>query len=588
MYRRILRYLRPHKKGFTLALVCMVAFGATDGFVPFLIKYLLDGVFTQEKKDLLWLLPASIIGFAVIRAFCDFWQQFLMASVGHRVTEDMRNDVNRHVLSLSPDFFVRHSTGELLSRVTSDVILIRSLLTDSTAAIIRDSIRVVALLCACIYLDPVLSLVSVIFFPIAGLPIARIGKRMRKLSKRGQDAIGQLSALFQESMQGHRVVKIFCREEFEQGRFQNGNRELTKTFIRAERVRALAGPINEVLASFVISGVLLYGGYSVITGSRTSGDFTAFLVAVFLMYEPFKKLTRVNATVQQGLAGAQRIFEILDTRSAIEEPKHPVALPDSSEITFHNVTFQYPTRAPGDERSSALKNISLSIPQGKKVALVGFSGSGKSTLVDLIPRFIDPTEGVVTFGGIDCRELGLAQLRSKLAIVGQHTFLFNDTVYNNIAYGNPEALEAQVMAAAQAAFATDFIQKLPAGFQTLVGEGGMTLSGGERQRLAIARAILKNAPVLILDEATASLDNRAEREVQLAIEKLEQGRTSVIIAHRLSTIRDADLIVVMSAGRIVESGTHEELLQQGAEYSRLHALQFRDEEPTAGSLRSVQ
>lgn len=579
MYKRILRYLRPHLSTFVVALLCMVVFGATDGVVPFLLKSTLDGIFGAEKNaDLLWQLPFIIIGFAAVRAICDFGQQFLMASVGHRVTEDLRNDVNRHVLSLSPDFFVRHSTGELLSRVTSDVLLVRSLLTESTAAIIRDSIRVVVLLGSCIYLDPLLSLFSVIFFPIAGLPIARLGKKMRKLSKRGQDAIGQLSALFQESMQGHRVVKIFCREDFEQQRFEKGNKELTKTFVRSERVRALAGPINEFMASLVVSGVVMYGGWSVLEGTRTPGGFIAFLIAVFLMYEPFKKLTRVNATVQQGFAGAQRIFEILDTPPTIQDPKTPKPLSRTCEIVFDRVSFQYPTRGQGDEPTVALQDISLVIPEGKKVALVGFSGSGKSTLVDLVPRFIDPTSGSVTIGGTDLREASLEELRSRIAMVGQHTFLFNDSVYNNIAYGNPAATEAEVRAAAKAAYAEDFIEKLPLGYQTLVGEGGMTLSGGERQRLAIARAILKNSPILILDEATASLDNRAEREVQMAIEALEQGRTSIIIAHRLSTVRDADRIVVMSGGRIVEQGTHEELLRREAEYSRLHALQFRESE----------
>lgn len=584
MYRRILTYLRPHWRMFIVALLCMVAFGATDGIVPFLLKSTLDGVFGAEKNaDLLYKLPYIIVGFAAVRAVCDFGQQFLMASVGHRVTEDLRNDVNRHVLSLSPDFFVRHSTGELLTRVTSDVLLVRSLLTESTAAMIRDSIRVVVLLCSCVYLDPTLSLISIVFFPIAGLPIVRLGKRMRKLSKRGQDAIGQLSALFQESMQGHRVVKIFCREDFEQQRFARGNKDLTKTFIRSERVRALAGPINEFMASLVVSGVVLYGGWSVLSGTRTAGGFIAFLIAVFLMYEPFKKLTRVNATVQQGLAGAQRIFEILDTVPSILEPQQPKKLAASCEIRFNNVSFQYPTRGQGDEPTVALSNITLVVPEGKKVALVGFSGSGKSTLVDLVPRFIDPCSGSVTIGETDLRDLKLEDLRARIAMVGQHTFLFNDTVYNNIAYGNPQATEEQVTAAAQAAFAADFIDKLPLRYQTLVGEGGMTLSGGERQRLAIARAILKNSPILILDEATASLDNRAEREVQMAIETLEQGRTSIIIAHRLSTVRDADLIVVMSAGRIVEQGSHDELLRREAEYSRLHALQFREPEAVNGN-----
>lgn len=576
MYKRVLRYLKAHRFGFISALVCMVLFGATDGVVPFLVKYILDGVFTNRDEKMLALLPIALMGFALIRAIADFGQQFLMASVGHKVTEDIRNDVNKHVLSLSPDFFVRHSTGELLSRVTSDVLLMRTLLTDSSAAIIRDVIRLVVLLCSCVYLDPTLSLIAVVFFPLAGLPIAKLGKKMRKLAKRGQDAIGQLSGLFQESMQGHRVVKIFGREDFEQARFEKGNHELTRTFIKSERVRAAAGPINEVFASLAISGVLMYGGYTVISGVRSSGDFMAFLVSVFLMYEPFKKLTRVNATVQQGLAGAGRIFEILDTKPSITDPVAPKPAPTRFDITFSHVQYEYPVRNVGDEPSIALNDVSLVIPEEKKVALVGFSGAGKTTLVDLIPRFIDPSKGTVSIGGVDLRDIAIKELRSQIAMVGQHTFLFNDSIYNNISYGNPTASREQVIEAAKAAFAYDFIMNLPSGFDSIVGEAGMTLSGGERQRIAIARAILKDAPILILDEATASLDNRAEREVQNAIEALEKGRTTVIIAHRLSTIRDADIIVVMSGGRIVEVGTHEQLLEKAGEYSRLHALQFRE------------
>jgi subfamily B ATP-binding cassette protein MsbA len=573
MYRRILGYLKPHKRYFWAALAMMIVFGATDGVVPFLVKRILDDIFTNRDATMLWILPGVIVGFALVRGLSDFGQQFLMAAVGHRVTQDIRNDVNRHVLSLSPDFFIRNSTAEILSRVTSDVLLIRTLLTDSSASVIRDSIRVVVLLCSCIYLDPTLSLIAFVFFPLAGFPIAKIGKKMRKLSKRGQDAIGQLSALFQESMQGHRVVKIFCREEFEQRRFERGNHDLTQTFIKSERVRAFAGPINEILASLAISGVLLYGGYSVISGARTAGGFMAFLVSVFLMYEPFKKLSRVNATVQQGLSGAQRIFEILDTKPTILDPEKPVGLGLGKTIELRGVSFEYPSISTGERSVSALKDVSLVIPEGKTVALVGFSGSGKSTLVDLLPRFIDPTGGSVTIGGVNLKDLRLSDLRSAIAMVGQHTFLFNDTVYNNIAYGNPDASREEVLRAAKAAYAVDFIERMPEGFETQVGEGGMSLSGGERQRLAIARAILKNAPILILDEATASLDTRAEREVQMAIEELVKGRTTLVIAHRLSTIRDADTIVVMSDGMIVEQGSHDELMRKGGEYSRLRGMQ---------------
>jgi len=570
-YRRILSRLRPYRGEFFLALTCMVIFGATDGGIPFLVKYILDGVFSHQDKSLLYILPALLIAFACIRAVCDFGQQFLMSRVGQNISRDLRNDLNRHLLKQSPEFFVRRSTADLLARITGDVQLVRTLLTDSVAAILRDSIRVVTLLVAAVYLDPFLALLALVVFPIGIYPVYRFGRKMRRLSKQGQDGIGTLSARLQESMTGNRIVKIFGRENFEIARFDRENAELTNTLVKAERVRALSGPVNEVLASFAICGVILYGGFSVIGGARSQGEFIAFLLSVFLLYDPFKKLSRVHSVVQQGMAGAERIFEVFDEAPAIENPAAPISLGASNTITFSNVSYSY-----GRGDALALRDINLTVPEGKKVALVGFSGSGKSTLVDLLPRFIAPLKGAVAIGGVDISRVDLSALRARIGLVGQHTFLFNDSVYNNIAYGNPSASREQVEGAAKAAYADAFIRALPAGYDTVIGEGGFALSGGERQRIAIARAILKEAPILILDEATASLDNRAEREVQSAIEALEKGKTSLIIAHRLSTVRDADTIVVMREGEIVEVGTHEDLLKREGEYAKLHALQFRD------------
>jgi len=553
------------------ALACMVLFGATDGGIPLLIKHVLDGVFARQDQRLLYILPVALVIFTVVRALLDFGQQFLMCKLGHLVVRDLRNRVNSHLLTLAPGYFVRNSTANLLARVTSDVLLVRSLLTDTLAAVIRDSIRVVALLSAAVYLDPLLALIAFVVFPIGIYPIVRFGKRMRKLSRMGQEAIGSVSALLQESMLGNRVVKIFGREKFEEQRFTAANQQLTNTFIKSERIRALTGPINEVLASFAISGVLLYGGLTVIQGTRTQGDFLAFLVAVFLLYDPFKKLSRINSNVQQGLAGAERIFEVLDTVPSIREPLHPKSLGAANSVVFEAVSFSY-----AEGGVAALRDISLSIAPGQRVALVGFSGSGKSTLTDLVPRFVDPGVGRVLIGGVDIAQVSLHELRSRVAVVGQHTFLFNDTILSNIGYGREDATRAEIEDAARAAFAYDFIMALPDGFETMVGEAGHALSGGERQRVAIARAILKAAPILILDEATASLDNRAEREVQRALEELAKNRTSIVVAHRLSTIHDADLIVVMRDGQIVEQGRHEELIAHNGEYARLHALQFRE------------
>jgi subfamily B ATP-binding cassette protein MsbA len=569
VYFRILRYLGPYRRTFVFAMICMIIFGATDGAVPFFIRYILDEVFSGKNTQFLYLLPGVLIIFAVIRGAADFGQSFLMAKVGHTIVRDLRTDVDRAILRLEPAYFIATASGNLLARITSDVLLVKTLLTESLAAIIRDSIRVVVLLAAAVYLDPLLAAIAFIVFPIGVVPVYRFGRRMRKLSKRAQESIGSLSSLMHESILGNRVVKIFGREEDEARKFARENERVNQTLIKSEKVRAATGPINELLATLVISGVILYGGYSVVNDLRSQGEFLAFLASVFLLYDPFKKLSRVNNVVQQGIAGAERIFEILDRKPSVTDPENPETLPQSNEIVFEQVSFAYP-----NSEQQALSSISLRIPEGKKFAFVGFSGAGKSTLVDLLPRFIDPEIGRVLIGNVDIRKVRLDDLRGRIAMVGQHTFLFNDTIFKNIAYGSETAGSEEVMRAAKAAYAYDFIMQLPAGFDTIIGEDGYTLSGGERQRIAIARAILKDAPILVLDEATASLDNRSEREVQAALEALERNRTSLIIAHRLSTIREADCIVVMREGKVAEMGTHKELLGRGGEYSRLHALQF--------------
>lgn len=573
IYLRMLRYLRPYRVSFSMALLCMILFGATDGGVPFIVKYVLDGIFTSRNENLLYVLPLLLVVFAIFRGFCDFWQQYLIRKIGHEIVRDIRNDMQSALLKQHPGYFVSESSANLVSHMTSDVVTVRMLMTEAIASILRDSIRIVALTTAALYLDWRLALIAVTVFPIGVLPVMQIGRRMRKLSRRGQDAIGSLSALMQETIIGNRVVKGFTREDYELDRFVAENERLSRTFIKSERVRALTGPLNEVLASLAVAGVILYGGFSVLNGTRTQGDFIAFLISVFLMYDPFKKLTNVHSSVQQGLGGAERILEVLDTQPKIVSPSNPQALGSSNRIEISHIWFSY-----GQANTPVLRDVSLLIEPGQKIALVGFSGSGKSTLVDLIPRFIDPQRGEVTLGGVDVKKVSLDELRARIATVGQHTFLFNDSIYNNIAYGKPAATREQVESAARAACAHEFIQQLPNGYETMVGEAGLALSGGERQRLSIARAILKDAPILILDEATASLDNRSEREVQIALDALERGRTTLVIAHRLSTVRTSNCIYVMREGQIVESGTHDELLRLGSEYARLHALQFRDEE----------
>lgn len=566
--RRMLAHLKLYRPEFAGALGCMVLYGATDGLIPLLLKYVLDGVFANPSEKLLLTLPIFVVFFACIRAASDFGQSYLMSRVGHNIVRDIRNDVNSHLLTLSPGYFVGVSSGNLLSRITSDVVLVRTLLTDSVAAVIRDTIRIIALIAAAVYLDPFLALIAFVVFPIGIYPVYLFGRKVRRLSKRGQEAIGSLSTLMQESVVGNRVVRTFGREDYEKEKFEKENQSLTRTFIRSDRARALSGPVNEILGSFAVAAIIVYGGYSVMNGVRTQGEFIAFITAVFLLYDPFKKLSKLNSAVQQGLSGAERIIEVLDTEPKIKDPENPLPIPTENSIGLHGVCFSY------KEGEPVLVGIDLKVEEGQKVALVGFSGAGKTTLVDLIPRFIDPVEGMVSIGGVDVSKVSLSDLRKKIAVVGQHTFLFNDTIYNNIAYGKPDATREEVLEAAKTAYAYDFIMQFPDGFEAMVGEGGLSLSGGERQRLAIARAVLKDAPILILDEATASLDNRAENEVQSALAALERDRTSLIIAHRLSTVRDVDKIVVMREGQIVEIGSHENLLDNGGEYQKLYELQF--------------
>ncbi|MEZ4753973.1 MAG: ABC transporter ATP-binding protein [Bdellovibrionota bacterium] len=570
-YKRIFNYLKPHKKEFLASLACMVLYGASDGAIPFIVKHILDGVFANHDQQMLMLLPIAVIVFAVVRATVDFGQQFLMARVGHNIVRDIRNSVNDHLLSLSPGYFISQSSGGLLSRITSDVVLVRTLLTSSAASLIRDFIRILALIGAALYLDATLAMIALIAVPIIVIPVYRFGMKIRKLTKLGQDAIGSLSGLLHESILGNRVVRIFGREDFEKEKFRAKNKQLTDTFIRSERVRAFTGPVNEILASAAIAGVILWGGSSVIYGVRSQGDFIAFLLAIFLMYDPLKKLSKLNSSVQEGLSGAERIFEVLDRKPQIINPINPIPLGINNNIQIKNLNFRYTRGGP-----LVLKNVTLDVEENSKVALVGFSGAGKTTLIDLIPRFMDPVNGSISIGGTDIRMTSLEELRKRIASVGQHTFLFNDTVYNNIHYGKADATKEEVYAAAKAAYATEFIESLSAGFETVIGEAGLSLSGGQRQRLAIARAILKDAPILILDEATASLDNQSEKEVQAALEALERNRTSIIIAHRLSTVTNADKIVVMHNAEVVEVGTHKELLSKSGAYSKLYALQFAD------------
>ena len=573
LYRRLLVYLRPYWwPHFALAIACMVLFSATNGAMPFLIRHIFDDVFTNKNLFALKVLPFVIVGVFLLRGVVGFGSTYLTEYVGQRIVADLRAALNDHIQHLSLSFFNRTPTGTIVSRITNDVAMVRTALTDAVASLLKDASSLIILVVVAFYQDWFLSLIAFVVFPASVLPMIRLSKRLRSFAKKGQVSMGNMTMLLQETIQGNRVVKAFGMEAYEKHRFGEENERLFRLFMKGTAIRAFTNPMMEVLAAFGIAGVVWYGGYSVIVGGRTQGAFLAFLTALFLLYDPFKGLARTNTTIQQAMGAAERVMELLDTATDVADRPGARRLDGIRHgVRFEDVSFRY-------DQEWVLRRIDLEIRRGEVVALVGMSGGGKSTLADLILRFYDVPEGRITVDGVDVREYTLASVRAQMAIVTQHTFLFNDTVRNNIAYGDIAQDMDAITAAAKAANAHGFIMELPDGYDTVIGELGVKLSGGQRQRLAIARALLKNAPILVLDEATSALDNESERLVQSALDRLMENRTTLVIAHRLSTIRRADRIVVIVRGRIVEQGTHDELLALNAEYRKLYDLQFQDVE----------
>lgn len=570
LYRRLLEFVKPYWKHLAGAMVCMVFVSAATAGSAYLVKPVLDEIFFKQDLAMLKWIPLAIIGIFIVKGVFDYGQAFLMSYVGQKIIADLREKIYNHIQSLSLSFFTKNPTGTLMSRIMNDVGMVQGAVTDAVTGLLKDVFTLLGLVAVIFYRDWKLALIAMVVFPLAVYPIVKFGRKLRSYSTRSQTSMAELSTILLETITGTRIVKAFNMEDYERKRFAKENRRLFGIQIKSVRVRAISHPLMEFLGGVGIACIVFYGGYSVIQGTATPGTFFSFLAALLMLYEPVKRLSGVNNTVQQGLAAAARIFEVLDTVPEVQDKPGARTLPAVSRgVEYQGVSFKY-------EEDWVLKNINLRIPAGEMVAFVGASGGGKTTLVNLLPRFYDVTEGRISIDGVDIRDYRVESLRAMIGIVTQQTILFNETVRDNIAYGKVGQPLEEVEKAAQAAFADGFIRNLPRGYDTVIGEQGVKLSGGERQRISIARAILKNAPILILDEATSSLDSESEIEVQKALEYLMEGRTTLVIAHRLSTIRKANRIVVISGGEIVEVGTHEELMEKEGEYKKLYLLQFKD------------
>ena len=568
---RIVSYLRNYRLRLLGAFLCSAGVAALMGVNAWLVKPVLDDIFIARNQELLMILPLVILGVAILKASFSYGQSYLMGYVGQWLVADVRQQLFIHIVRLPIRFHDANTSGRLMARVISDVNEMANAIPGILKDIFQQGLTFVALIGVAFYQNWKMASVVLVGLPLSSYVLILFGKRIRKLSKKGQESIGSMASVLKEAFTGIKVVKAYGQEEKEGQRFSLMNKAFRTAKVKTSQASAISSPLLEVIGVCGIAFIIWYGGGLVIAGEMKPGEFFSFLTAMFMAYAPVRKMSGANASVQRALAGAQRVFSVLDLDSELskDEGKRTLA-PIKHKLEFSDVSFTYE-----GAQASSLNNVNLSVTVGEVVALVGASGSGKTTLVSLVPRFYRPTQGTVTIDGIDIRSVDRSSLRRQIGIVSQETVLFDDLIRNNIAYGRPDATEEQIIEAARAAYAWEFIERLPNGLDTFVGENGLKLSGGQRQRIAIARAILRDPPILILDEATSALDSESEKLVQQALANLMKARTTLVIAHRLSTVQHADRLVVMHRGRIEEIGTHAELLQKGGLYTRLYQTQFQ-------------
>jgi len=565
---RLYEVIYPYRGKLLIAMIAAFVVASLNGAQAWLVKPLMDKIFFEKNMSYLTILPFALMAVFVVKGFFYGLNYYMLQIVGQKVILIMRTRLFNHVCNQPLSFFHNTTTGDLISRVMADIMLLQVAMSSVVVGLLRDFFQVIILLFVIFSMNWKLALISLIFIPMASIPIVKFGKIFRRLSVTIQEETAKTSSMMHESITGAPVVKAFGMEEYETGRFRKQVTILYDVLIEKAKYYRFQHPLMEGIGGLGIVMIIWFGGKAVIVGESTPGTFFSFLTALFMIYDPIKGVSKVNVTIQDGLAAAGRVFTLLDVKPEIRDKDNATSLsPFQKSIEFKDIHFSY------TEKVKVINGLNLNVKIGEVLAIVGPSGSGKSTLTNLLPRFFNLQDGSIEIDGVDIRDVTLNSLRSQIGIVTQQTILFNDTIRSNIAYGDDITTEDDIRRAAENANALDFIEKLPEGFDTIIGESGVKLSGGERQRLCIARAILKNAPILILDEATSSLDTESERKVQNALENLMKNRTTLVIAHRLSTIKDADRIIVIKGGGIVEEGTHEQLLAKNGEYEKLYNMQ---------------